>query len=375
MLPHDLAAANDASNPASATLQIGPFDDELVRTIRRLPGVDDAEGRSTTVFQVSAGPGVWKYTMVKVIPYFDDLRIGTIKPLSGAWPPPEKQLLLERSALAYLNTQVGGTVVVELPDGTMRQMRVAGAVYDVTWASQLFKAGSAYITSDTARWLGQSGQFSELLITVTGDRHDIAHIKPVVSQVREKIERSGRTVDFVNIPDPPGKHWADSVLVAIMVVMSVLGAISLVMSGFLVVNTISAILTQQTRQIGVMKSIGARSRDIVGMYLVTVLAFGLLSLFVAVPLGVLGAWALSSFFAGSFNFDITTVSVPPMVLALQVAAGLLVPLLAALVPVLSRTRITVREAISGYGLGKGRFGKGRIDRLLVGLDLVSKLRF
>ncbi|HEX9369445.1 MAG TPA: ABC transporter permease, partial [Roseiflexaceae bacterium] len=184
-------------------------------------------------------PGVWKYTLVKIIPNFNNLRISTIKPLSGTWPPPEKELLLERSSLDYLNTQVGSTVLVELPNGTKRQMRVAGAVYDVNWASRLFRFGSAYITSDTARWLGQSGEFSELRITVTGDRHDIAHIKQVVSQVRDKIEKSGRTV-VVDIPDPPGKHWADSVLVTIMVVMSVLGAISLLMSGFLVVNTIGA---------------------------------------------------------------------------------------------------------------------------------------
>jgi putative ABC transport system permease protein len=66
---------------------------------------------------------------------------------------------------------------------------------------------------------------------------------------------------------------------------------------------------------------------------------------IAVPLGVLGAWALASYFAGLFNFDITSISVPPGVLALQVAAGLIVPLLAALAPVLSGARITVREAI------------------------------
>jgi putative ABC transport system permease protein len=61
-----------------------------------------------------------------------------------------------------------------------------------------------------------------------------------------------------------------------------------------------------------------------------------------------------------------------MVLALQIAAVLLVPLLAALVPVLTGTRITVREAISGYGLGKGRFGKGRIDRLIERVRFMSR---
>src|SRR5215208_265079 len=57
MLQHDLAVASAASNPASASINTNDsFDDELVHTIRRMPGVDDAEGRSVTVFQVGAGP-------------------------------------------------------------------------------------------------------------------------------------------------------------------------------------------------------------------------------------------------------------------------------------------------------------------------------
>jgi putative ABC transport system permease protein len=371
MLAHDLAAANDASNPASAKLHTEPFDDDLVQAIRRLPGVDDVEGRSTMVFQVGAGRGVWKNTMVKVIPDFNDLRINKIRPISGAWPPPQRELLLERSSLAYLNTQVGSTVLVDLPDGTKRAMRVAGAVYDVSWASQLSRLGAAYITSDTAHWLGQSGQFTELHITVTGDRHDIAHIKQVVAQVRDKIEKSGRSV-VVDIPDPPGQHWADSVLVTIMLVMSVLGVISLLMSGFLVVNTIGALLAQQTRQIGVMKSIGARSRDIVGMYLMTVFIFGVLALLAAIPLGALGAQLFVNIFAGLLNFDSLGGGIPPYVLGLEVAAGLLAPLLAALWPVLSGTRITVREAISGHGLGKGRYGTSGIDRIMGRIRFLSR---
>src|SRR5215468_8129614 len=112
MLARDMSAANDASNPFSATITTDQtFDDELVQTIRRLPGVDDAEARSTPVFQVGAGPGVWKNTQFKVIPDFNDLRIGTIKPISGAWPPPNKEVLLERSSLGFLNTQAGSTVL------------------------------------------------------------------------------------------------------------------------------------------------------------------------------------------------------------------------------------------------------------------------
>jgi putative ABC transport system permease protein len=49
---------------------------------------------------------------------------------------------------------------------------------------------------------------------------------------------------------------------------------------------------------------------------------------------------------------------------IQVAAGLLVPLVAGLWPVLRGVAISVHTAISQYGLGGGRYGTGRIDRLL-----------
>jgi putative ABC transport system permease protein len=152
----------------------------------------------------------------------------------------------------------------------------------------------------------------------------------------------------------------------------VLGFFTLLLSGFLVINTIGALLQQQTRQIGVLKAIGAGSGAIVGMYLVTVLSFGLLALLVAIPLGRLGGQALAGYFANLFNFDIGDLPTPPVVLITQVVAGLLLPLLAALWPVIGGARITVREAIGGYGLGKGRFGRSRIDRALERIRFLSR---
>jgi putative ABC transport system permease protein len=53
---------------------------------------------------------------------------------------------------------------------------------------------------------------------------------------------------------------------------------------------------------------------------------------------------------------------------LEAAVGLVVPFLAAIWPVVDGTRITVREAITSYGLSKGQFGTGVIDRLLVAAE-------
>jgi putative ABC transport system permease protein len=53
----------------------------------------------------------------------------------------------------------------------------------------------------------------------------------------------------------------------------------LLLSGFLVINTISALIAQQINQIGIMKLIGASRLQMVAMYvtlvLATVLAFSI----------------------------------------------------------------------------------------------------
>jgi len=123
-------------------------------------------------------------------------------------------------------------------------------------------------------------------------------------------------------------------------------------------------MTQQIRQIGIMKTVGARTSQVMGIYLGAVLIFGLLSLVVAVPLGALAAYAMSGYLADLINFDLTGFRIPPQAIALEVAVGLIVPLLAALYPILAGARITVHEALNSYGLGKGLFGRSLIDRLV-----------
>jgi putative ABC transport system permease protein len=143
----------------------------------------------------------------------------------------------------------------------------------------------------------------------------------------------------------------------------------LFLSVFLVVNTVSAILTQQKRQIGVMKAVGGGTAQIMGMYLVMVLAYGAMALAIALPLGVQGSKALSGALAGFFNFDLYSMESPPETFAAQIGIGLVLPVLASLIPFLSSLRISAAEAMSNYTMGRGRFGGNPIDRLLSGANL------
>jgi len=149
---------------------------------------------------------------------------------------------------------------------------------------------------------------------------------------------------------------------------------SLLLSGFLVINIISALLAQQVRQVGMMKAIGATTRQLITMYLMTVAVFGVLALMIAAPVGVVGTYLFTRFIASFLNFDITTMQLSPEVLLIEIAVGLVTPVVAGLYPIIAGTRITVQEAISAYGLGKGRFGTGLIDRFLLQIQHKSFLR-
>jgi putative ABC transport system permease protein len=118
-----------------------------------------------------------------------------------------------------------------------------------------------------------------------------------------------------------------------------------------------------------MKAVGGSTLQILGMYLVMVLAYGVMALIIAIPVGVYGARELSGGLAGFFNFEIHSMEVPPQTFAIQIAIGLLLPVLASLIPFISSLRISAAEAMSVYTLTQGRFGYNPIDRLLSGANL------
>jgi putative ABC transport system permease protein len=367
MMEDDLSASYAATNPASAELYPAAFDEDLVEVVRGMDGIREAEGRRNISVRLKVGPDAWRSLSLDVIQDYNDMRLNKIAPVGGAWPPPKREMLIERASLPLTNANVGDTVVIETPDGKQHQIRIAGLAHDLNKPPARFVGMPfGYITFDTLEWLGFSRDFDQLRILVAENETDKEHIQAVADQVQDKIEKSGRTVYWIWIPEP-GEHPANEDVQPLLIILGVLGTLSLFLSGFLVVNIISALMTQQIRHIGIMKAVGARTSQIVSMYLGTVLIFGLLSLVVAVPLGGLAAYALTGFMAGLINFDLGGFRIPPQALALEVAVGLVVPLLAALYPIFSGARVTVREALNSYGLGKGLFGRNLIDRLIEGV--------
>ena len=370
ILSEGLAGSFAAINPSSGTVRtMELFDEDFLRSVRSMPDVQEADARRSIGARVQVSPGNWKNLTLFVVSDYDDIRVNKIAPEMGAWPPPKHELLIERAALQVIGAQVGDVVRIKMPNETQREMLVSGTAHDpAQMPAQLDGTPYGYITFDTLHWLGEPYGFNELHVISTHPQ-DKQWAQQVVNRVKDKAERSGYTIPLTMTADP-GQLPMDDVLQGLLLLMGFLGVLSLILSIFLVVNTVSALLAQQKRQIGVMKAVGGSTLQILGMYLAMVTCYGMLALLIAIPLGVQGARLLSRGMAVYFNFDLpASLEIPPQAIELQIAIGLILPVVASIIPFVSGLRITPAEAMSSYTMGRGRFGKNWLDRLLSGRNL------
>lgn len=356
-----------ATNVASASMMVpAGFDDELVEAVRRMPAVAAADGRRRVNLRLEVGPNEFLNLDLYALSDFEEMEVNKIQFETGAWPPPDHEILLERSTLGLpelVGLQVGDVLTVKTTGDKHRKMKVAGLVQDFTQMPARAEGRAyGYVTLETMAWLGEPESLSQLSFVVATDPLNKAHIRQVAAQVEDKIEKSGRAVEPPVVPDP-GKYPVLDAFIALVILLGTLGSLSLVGGGFLMVNTINALMAQQKRQIGLMKAVGGQSGQIIGIYFHLVLILSLLALLIGLPVAGWGGSLLTRGLAYAFNVDLTGPTVPLKMLGIEAAIGLLLPILAAIYPLVSGVRVTVREAINDYGV-TGSAQPGYINRLL-----------
>jgi putative ABC transport system permease protein len=233
-----------AGNPASATLHlpsgVGPAD---VRAAAATAGVASAVARGSLMTRVRAGDGSWRSLMLFVSAPDDPQLISRVVVEHGSWPPPQRGLFLERTALAYLGVRVGQNVQVRAPGGPAVTLTVTGSVHDagVAPASQE-RTAYGHITTDALPVLGQSARLTELAIAV-GDARGPSASAPAIAATAQRVAAvlgaEGRQVSGIDVP-PPLRHPHYGQMVTVGFVLLAFGLISLLLSSILVATMMVA---------------------------------------------------------------------------------------------------------------------------------------
>jgi putative ABC transport system permease protein len=345
-----------ATAPAMISLAAHPaVDDTMITALKGIRGVEDVEGYSETTLEWRLHPGdPWQPGGLIARDDYAEQRYNQLQLVSGQWPK-DKLFAFEKGHDAAFGLTEGQPVYIRLNDREYT-VQLGGVVANLTLLPAGFGGTTQFYT--TRSRLGEltgNRDFNRILAGLPA--YDEKTATEIAGRMQRRLEKQG--VEVVGAAPPvdkpqrvadPTVHAFQSTLDSLFFILGAMAALALLLGLLLVYNTINAVVSQQVSQIGMMKAVGARSGQILAIYLVHILIYGLLAFVIAVPLGALGAYGLYVFFINFINIIPGPFAISPPAVLAQLAVTLLAPVIASLGPLWWAMRITVREAISTYGL-------------------------
>jgi putative ABC transport system permease protein len=320
-------------------IQVGMIDDELMARIRRRPRVSEADAATVKdafpdAVAVSRQSG-WPTPMTEVM--WRGRSVGSIM-VFGITPDyqvVQDYRVMKGRALSEVDVSQRMPVVVlgaelaeklfESVDPIGQEVKVAGERMSVIAVNEtkgrvLGQSFDAYVLMPITRFEMRYGR--RLTTTVSVKVSDTADVAVMMARAEEAMRvahglRPGQENDFsIETADALVAFWKQLTKVLFAVVPAVV-AIGIVVGGIVIMNIMLMAVNERTREIGIRKAVGARSRDIERQFLAETI---MLSAMGGV-IGVLSGWA--------FAFAISSLSPLParitwwsVALALGLGAGI-----------------------------------------------------
>jgi putative ABC transport system permease protein len=253
---------------------------------------------------------------------------------------------------------VGETVFYRDQNGRERQLQVSGISRSPgNLSSSITQTAIGYVPAAMIQRLRTVAGGNQLLIKL----HDLREAREVAERVSSLLRRQGIQVGEPDIRDPDnfaGRRELD----ALIMIMFLFSGLGLLLSAFLVINTLSAIIGEQVGEIGVLKTVGATRGQVLLIYALEALAYGVAGTVAGIVGGAIVGWRLLVWVGGLGNATVAFRIAPEGVL-LGSAVGLAVAGIAGLVPALQAASISVAQAITSHGI-RSDYGASWLDRQL-----------
>ena len=323
---------------SGGTATRNPVQESLLAKVQAVPGVEAADGSITGYAQYIAPDGKAISTggaPTLGLSFDPNPQISELRLVQGTRPTTPDDVVMDLGTAQKYGFKVGQRVRILL-QGPTRTFTITGLVRFGS-ADNLAGATLAGFDTPTAQKLmGEVGQFDAINVVAqpgadkaTVERA-IARVLPhgaevVTGQtvVNEATSAIGQALGFLNTA------------------LLVFAFIALFVGGFTILNTFSIIVGQRTRELALLRIVGASRRQVFRSVLGEALIVGLVSSLVGLGLGVLAAIGLEKLLSG---FGVTLPSGPLVFEARTVIVCLVVGVGVTMVSAISPARRAVRIA-------------------------------
>ncbi len=264
--------------------------------------------------------------------------------IAGRWfaPGDGQALVIPRETAEDNGISVGEEVTLDMGVLGREKWQVVG-IYEPVFAGG-FAANSVYAPIEALFQISKkSDQAGALLVRTT--QHEDAFTTEVTRQLKLAFERhSLRIASSQTQADLRATNeWQFSTVTYMLMALSIIVAI---VGAFALMGAISIGVIERTKEIGVLRAIGARSPIILKIFVMEGLLQGILSWLIAIPISLLVSPAAASAM-GKIMFGATLsyrYNWPAVWIWLLIVA--LISVFASLLPARGATRISVRDSLA-----------------------------
>ena len=375
MIEDDLYTQYGAGNPASVSLYLSPFQEDVLDEIKAVNEVESVEARRLVEASMLREGQPAQDMVLTVVPEIEDIEVNQLTLIEGSQDLRYAEIILEGQTAKDLDKHVGDLVLVRMENGKAFSLKVRAIVQNIyEMPYSISNRMSGFISMDTLELLGEMPYYNRLDVVVADPDNTRDGVLQVGAKLRDEVlQPAGIIVGSIQVPgmdSDPGEHWAQNQISGFVLILQVMSILAIFLSGGLVINTISAILTQQVKQIGIMRSIGAVPGQISGMFILNILIFSLVGWLIAIPISLVGSYGLTSFAASYLNFTVSGMRLVPEIFTLITVIAFIVPVGVALVPIIKGTKIKIFDAIYQQGL-VNEDQKPWLERILSRLKFLS----
>ena len=318
--------------------------------VQAVPGVEKAVGSISDEARIVGKDG----DVVGSGPYFGtglDPQAGELSPFKlkeGRFATGPGQVVIDAGTADREGYSLGDTIVVQ-PRGAEREMRVTG-IATFGDVDSIGTATFALFDLDTAqRLFDKPGSYTEILVGGPDSvRKQLSESLDDSLQVQTAAAHDRFTLDglksFVNF---------------LKVFLLAFGGIAVFVGAFTIYNTLSITVAQRSRELALLRALGATRRQVLRSVVVEALAIGTVASVLGLVAGIGLAKLLSGVFASAgIDLPSTDTVFGARTIIVSLVVGIVVTVLAALGPALRATRVSPVTAMrEGTDIPAGRIGR------------------
>ncbi|HDS46276.1 MAG TPA: ABC transporter permease [Methanomicrobia archaeon] len=198
-----------------------------------------------------------------------------------------------------------------------------------------------YVTTHDSITILDNRDIAQIFVRV----HNIEDAERIADEIEKRIDNNHKLDDFTSAMTMGSAiEQLEAVFGILQVVLIAIASISLIVAAIGIMNTMLMSVMERTHEIGIMKAIGAKNRNILSLFLLEAGLVSFLGGLGGCVLGVLGARAISFGIQTGFDVAIAAV-VEPIVLLGGIAVAVVVGMLSGLYPARKASKMSPVEAV------------------------------